>query len=71
MLVGCLGIEITDVAGSFRGAHQAPALLDRLGPPPAADPCLDPSWDFWGATGVPSRLRRGHSVPPLDPALAA
>ena len=52
---------------------RAPALLGRLdrGAATAAD-LLDPSWDFWGATGVPlDELRRAYSVLPLDPALAA
>jgi len=68
-----LGIKITDVAGSFRGAYEPRrfwAAWDR-GAATAAD-LLDPSWDFWGATGVPlDELRRAYSVLPLDPALAA
>ncbi|HSI31067.1 MAG TPA: hypothetical protein VK951_07045 [Miltoncostaeaceae bacterium] len=68
-----LGISITDVAGSFRGAYEPRRFWtawDR-GAATAVD-LLDPSWDFWGAAGVPlDELRRAYSVPPLDPALAA
>ena len=68
-----LGIKITDVAGSFRGAYEPRRFWtawDR-GAATAAD-LLDPSWDFWSATGVPlDELRRAYSVPRLDPALAA
>jgi hypothetical protein len=68
-----LGIKITDVAGSFRGAYEPRRFWtawDR-GAAASAD-LLDPSWDFWGATGIPLEdLRRACHVPPLDPALAA
>ena len=68
-----LGIKITDVAGSFRGAYEPRRFWtawDR-GAATGAD-LLDGAWDFWGATTVPLEdLRRAYSVPPLDPALAA
>jgi hypothetical protein len=70
---GAVTAAITELAKSSRGAHEPRRFWtawDR-GTATAAD-LLDPSWDFWGATGVPlEELRRDDAVPPLDPALAA
>jgi hypothetical protein len=68
-----LGIALTDLAGSFRGAYEPRRFWtawDR-GAATTTD-LLDPAWDFWGATDVPlGELRAAYAVPPLDPALAA
>lgn len=68
-----LGIKLTELAGSFRGAFEPRRFWtawDR-GTATSGD-LLDPSWDFWAATAVPlDELRAELSVPPLDPALTA
>lgn len=67
-----LGIQLTPVAGSFRGAYEPRRFWtawDR-GTQASVD-LLDPGWDFWGVTDVPlAELRDQYAVPPVDPDLA-
>jgi hypothetical protein len=67
-----LGIKLTPVAGSFRGAYEPRRFWTAWsrGAGTSVD-LLDAGWDFWGATEAGlEELRRDYDVAPVDPALA-
>jgi hypothetical protein len=67
-----LGIQLTPVAGSFRGAYEPTRFWtawDR-GVNTEID-VLDPNWDFWGAVDAPlDDLRAEYAITPVSPDLA-
>lgn len=68
-----LGIELTRFAGSTTGALQPEKFWAAWARGAATTlDTFSPSWDFWAAAEQPlDDVREEHSVPRLDPSLAA